>query len=129
VTKILVIDDDDLVRGTFVQMLTRAGFDVAEAKNGREGLAQYKSQSPDLILTDVIMPDQDGIETILALRALSTTIPIIAISGGGRAHVMEFLDAARKLGADLVLAKPIRQAELVDAINRLLARDGRKTPV
>jgi len=119
-SKVLVIDDDDLVRDTFVQMLTRAGFEVATAKNGREGLARFRSESPDVIMTDVIMPDQDGIETIMALRQASSTIPIIAISGGGRAHVMQFLDAAQKLGADMVLSKPIKQPELISAISRVL---------
>jgi CheY-like chemotaxis protein len=121
-SRILVIDDDDLVRNTLVRMLERAGFDVAAAKNGREGLARFHSEPPDLIVTDVIMPELDGIETIMALRQESPGIPIIAVSGGGKTHAMQFLDVAHKLGADIILPKPFRQADLVSAIARLLER-------
>ncbi len=122
-SRILVIDDNDLVRDTLVRILERAGFETAAAKNGREGLAQFHSQPPDLVVTDVIMPDLDGIETIMALRQAAPGIPIIAVSGGGKAHAMQFLDIAQKLGADLALSKPFKPAELVSAITELLARD------
>jgi CheY-like chemotaxis protein len=118
----LVIDDDDLVRNTLVRMLERSGFEVVAAKNGREGLARFHNEPPDLIVTDVIMPDLDGVETIMAVRQESPGIPIIAVSGGGKAHAMQFLDAAQKLGADLVLPKPFRQDDLASTIARLLER-------
>ena len=119
-SRILVIDDDDLVRSTLVRMLERSGFDIVTAKNGREGLAQFHAEPPDLVVTDVIMPDLDGIDTIMILRQESPGIPIIAVSGGGKAHAMQFLDAAQKLGADFILPKPFRQSDLVSAIARLL---------
>jgi CheY-like chemotaxis protein len=125
-SRILVIDDDDLVRDTLVRMLERAGHKTVAAKNGRQGLAQFHREPPDLIVTDVIMPDLDGIETIMALRQASPAIPIIAVSGGGKAHAMQFLDAAQKLGADLILPKPFKQADLMAAISGLLARDERR---
>jgi CheY-like chemotaxis protein len=120
--RILVIDDDDLVRDTLIRILSRAGYEAIAAKDGREGVARFRESPPDLILTDVIMPDQDGIETIVELRQLAPAIPIIAISGGGRARAMQFLDAAHKLGADKVLSKPIKQADLVAAISELLTK-------
>src|ERR1700726_4302606 len=101
--KILVIDDDDGVLETLARMLQSAGFEVTVAKDGRDGLARFHSDCPDVVLTDVIMPDQDGIDTIIALRKVSRTVPIIAVSGGGRTHTMQFLEVARKLGADLIL--------------------------
>jgi len=121
-SRILVIDDDDLVRNMIGRMLERAGFEIMMAKNGREGLARFHTAPPDLIVTDVIMPELDGIETIMALRQAAPAIPIIAVSGGGKAHAMQFLDVAHKLGADLILPKPFRQADLVSAVTRLLER-------
>jgi CheY-like chemotaxis protein len=124
--KILVIDDDNLVRDTLVRILVRAGYEAIPAKDGREGITQFRKDPPDLILTDVIMPDQDGIETIVELRQLAPALPIIAISGGGRAKAMQFLDAAHKLGADKVLSKPVKQADLLAAIHELLTRASEK---
>ncbi len=121
-SRILVIDDDDLVRDTLVRILTRAGHDAIGAKDGRDGVKQFQLQPPDLIVTDVIMPEQDGIETVLQLRRSDATLPIIAISGGGRARAMQFLETAQKLGADLVLPKPVKQQELLAAVSQLLAR-------
>lgn len=121
-SRILVIDDDDLVRDTLVRILTRAGYDAIGAKDGREGLKHFHLEPPDLIVTDVIMPEQDGIETVLQLRRSDATLPIIAISGGGRARAMQFLETAQKLGADLVLPKPVKQHDLLAAVSQLLAR-------
>jgi CheY-like chemotaxis protein len=126
-TKILVIDDDDLVRETLQQILVRDGFDVVVAKDGRDGITKFTSARPDLVVTDVIMPDTDGIETVLALRQVSPNVPIIAVSGGGRARAMEFLAAAQKLGANMVLAKPVRRAELLAAVNQLLGTSTKGT--
>ena len=123
---ILVIDDDDLVRDTLVRMLERAGFQAVSARNGREGLAQFHSHPPDLIVTDIIMPDFDGIETVMAFKRTAPAVPIIAVSGGGRTHTMQFLEAAQRLGADMILSKPFKQAELVSAITQLLARPKNK---
>jgi CheY-like chemotaxis protein len=119
-TRILAIDDDDLIRTMLVRMLERSGFEVVTARNGREAMARFHSEPPDLIVTDIIMPDLDGIETIMELKRASAGIPIIAISGGGRAHAMQFLETAQKLGADVILPKPFREADLVSAISRLL---------
>ena len=120
--RILVIDDDDLVRDTLARILVRGGYEAVSAKSGREGIARFRENPPDLIVTDVIMPDQDGIETIVELRQMDPAPPIIAISGGGRAKAMQFLDAAEKLGANKVLSKPVKQADLLAVIAELLSR-------
>ena len=120
--RILVIDDDDLVRDTLARILVRGGYEAVSAKSGREGIARFRENPPDLIVTDVIMPDQDGIETIVELRQMDPALPIIAISGGGRAKAMQFLDAAEKLGANKVLSKPVKQADLLAVIAELLSR-------
>ena len=118
---ILVIDDDDLVRDALARSLTSSGYKAITAKDGHEALDHCRAAMPDLILTDVIMPDKDGIETILELRKLERRVPIIAISGGGgNEKAMLFLDVAHKLGANKILAKPIRRTELLSAIAELL---------
>jgi len=118
--RILVIDDDDAVRQVLVRILVSAGYEVVSAKGGRDGIALCRKQPADLIVTDIIMPDQNGISTIMELRQLTPSIPIVAISGGGRAKVMQYLQVANKLGADKVLQKPIKPADLLAAITELL---------
>ena len=119
-TRILVVDDDDLVRETLVHILIRGGYEAVSAQDGRDALARCHENPPDLILTDIIMPDQDGIEMIIEMRQKNATVPIIAISGGGQAKAMQFLDAARMLGADKILSKPVKQAELLAVVSELL---------
>jgi CheY-like chemotaxis protein len=118
---ILVIDDDDAVRRMVRLSLERAGHQVAEARNGMEGAMLYRSRSFDLVITDVFMPEQDGIETIQELRGEYPSIRILAISGGGSAGLSGPLTDARLLGADDVLAKPFDAAHLVTAVEVLLS--------
>ena len=82
--RILIIDDEDDLRATLRQMLEQDGHEVSEAANGAHGLELYEKDSPDLIITDVIMPKKEGVETIIALHRSAPNLPIIAISGGGR---------------------------------------------
>ena len=102
------------------QMLERAGYDVVEAASGREGLQQYQATAIDLIITDILMPDQDGLETILELRRLAPEAKIIAISGGGQSGLLDLLPVAAKLGAQWTLWKPLRRLELLAAIRQLV---------
>jgi DNA-binding response OmpR family regulator len=121
VATILVIDDEDLVRLTVRQALEQAGHTVIEAKDGRVGIAQHKKHNADLVLTDILMPEQEGIETITLLRREQATLPIIAMSGGGRSSNRNFLDVASKLGASRVINKPFDVDELVAAVDAALA--------
>ena len=123
--RILVVDDEAGIRAMLDFVLTRHGFEVAQAKNGTEALQLYKEGEFDLVITDLIMPDKEGIETILEMRGLKRPIRIIAISGGGRMDQNMHLNLARSVGADRVMAKPFMPEELIATINDLLSKPGR----
>ena len=118
---ILVIDDEQMLRRTLRALLERAGHTVVEAEDGNEGLAQLDVQMPDLVLTDIIMPNRDGVETLGELRRQDARLPIIAMSGGGRMSGDLFLTLANGLGATRTLPKPIRQSDLIQAIDACLS--------
>lgn len=120
---ILVIDDDTQMRRMMNRVLSQAGHTVHEAANGRLGIDSFRTHHPSVVVTDILMPEQEGIETIRTIRREAEETRIIAVSGGGYSHNMLFLDMARQLGADLALAKPFRAAELLDAVTRLLAAE------
>lgn len=120
---ILIIDDEPMVRYTVRTMLEDSGHMVIEAEDGRVGIEQYLGHKPDVIITDIIMPDQEGIETIRTLRGLNAHTKIIAFSGGGRLGSMDFLDVAKKLGADEILEKPVRRDEILRVIDELLEQE------
>lgn len=120
--KILIIDDDEPIRDSLEAVALAAGHDVRTAPDGRKGLTAYADFHPDLVVTDIIMPEQDGLETITQLRRLTRTMPIIAISGGDRFGGFSSLAAARKLGADRTLTKPFSGAILISEIAELLPR-------
>ena len=120
-TRVLVIDDEELARFTVREILEGAGYEVAEAKNGNQGLAFQKAQPNDLVITDIIMPDKEGVETIIELKRDFPTLPIIAISGGGRTRNLDFLKLAEQYGAQKVLAKPFSEEELLESVQTCLA--------
>jgi DNA-binding NtrC family response regulator len=121
-TKILIIDDNEPVRSTMSRILTLAGYETVLAADGNEGLARMRAEAPDLIITDIIMPEKEGIETIRQVLAERPEAKIMAVSGGGRHGNMDFLNAARKLGAMEVLEKPFEPDELVNCVARCLQR-------
>ncbi|QEX21180.1 hypothetical protein FRZ61_11020 [Hypericibacter adhaerens] len=114
--RILVIDDEETVRGLIRQILAQAGHEVEEAENGAAGLAAMRLQAAELVITDIIMPEMEGVETVLALRKEFPDTPVIAMSGGGRTANFDFLATAKKLGAARVLQKPFRPATLLEAV-------------
>lgn len=116
---ILVIDDDIAVRRTVRTVLERGGHTVIEAGDGVEGMRLYHQHAVDVVITDLYMPGQDGIETIQLLREESPDCRILAISGGASAGADGALRDAQMLGADEVLAKPFDRADLLDAVARL----------
>lgn len=118
--KILVIDDDDQFRTMMVEMLERKQFEVFSAADGEEGVNIWKNVKPDLVITDIIMPNKEGIETILELKRMNKEVKIIAISGGGRTNAKDNLRSAKLLGASLTIAKPFESAELIDAVQKLM---------
>jgi DNA-binding NtrC family response regulator len=118
--RILIIDDEAQIRELLGQMLTREGYDVAYARDGKEGMNACREQSIDLIITDIIMPEKDGIEMILELRHDFPALKVIAISGGGRLGPDGYLEMARKLGAHRTFFKPFNRKEILDAVQELL---------
>jgi DNA-binding response OmpR family regulator len=118
--RILLIDDDDLVRDSLAIALNLAGHDVSSARNGRDGWKMFSDDRPDIVVTDIIMPEQEGIETIMAMRKVDKVIPIIAMSGGSSIGSATFLDAAQSFGATRVLRKPFGPKELLAAIDACL---------
>jgi CheY-like chemotaxis protein len=119
---ILVIEDDLEFREPLVQMLMNDGHTVAVAGDGVEALKLLETARPDLIITDVLMPKMDGIETIIELSRLGNTVPIIAMSGGRRSVSADFnLASAELMGVRATLAKPFARAQLRVAIKQALA--------
>lgn len=121
--RVLVIDDEPLVRTMLTQMLERAGYEVATATNGRDGLQSFDEAPAAVVITDLIMPEQGGLETIGALRRGHPETRIIAVSGGARIHETDLLGLASTLGADRILAKPMERQELLDAVAACLASE------
>jgi CheY-like chemotaxis protein len=119
--KVLVIDDDAAMRRLVVRALSAKGHEVAEAENGLDGLEAMERGKPAVMITDILMPKTEGIETISKAKERFPETKIIAISGGGMSRNLMFLDVARALGVDATLAKPFRPAELVEAVSKVLA--------
>lgn len=119
--KILVIDDDEFICATVGNTMRKLGCAVFVAGNGNEGLAIFKIEKPDLVVTDLLMPEKEGLETIKDMRLLNPHVKIIAMSGGGATQNMTFLRMAEKVGASCTMVKPIIPAQLISAVRGLLA--------
>ena len=101
-------------------MLEAAGYEVIDASDGHTGIQRYRETPTDVIITDLIMPEQEGLETIMELQRDFPGVNIIALSGGAKAGTLDFLPVAQKLGAQRVLRKPFEQDELLQAIQEVL---------
>ena len=115
--RILVIDDEPLIRSMMVTVLTRAGFSLEEASDGVVGLAKFHKYPSDIVITDVFMPNRDGIEVVMELRHSSPHTKIIAMTGGGQKGMTEIGSTAKLLGAEYVLHKPFEIRSLLAAVN------------
>jgi DNA-binding response OmpR family regulator len=118
-TRILLIEDDSTLRWFLYHNLIKEGYAVFEAVHGADGLRQLRHNPVDLVITDMLMPEMDGVETIQQLRESFPGVKIIAISGGGLASPDHYLKIARKLGADKTLRKPFIFPELLDTVHEL----------
>jgi DNA-binding response OmpR family regulator len=125
--RILLIDDDDALRGVIAQNLILAGHTVIEAADGRQGVDLFHATPVDLVLTDLVMPGKEGVETIIELHGENPDLPIIAMSGGMPRSSM-YLDIAAKLGARRALAKPFTPQDLLKAIDEVLKEPPPKRP-
>ena len=119
-TRILVVDDDIGIREMLQKCLRRAGYDVSIAPDGNAALKLHWASPADLLITDIIMPDKDGIETIMEFQRHSPRVRIIAISGGGKIEGNEYLSIAKMLGAEKTLPKPFELREMLEAVRELL---------
>jgi CheY-like chemotaxis protein len=126
--KILLIDDDDQLRTMLRLTLIHFGHTVIEACDGRQGLKLFPHANPDLVITDIVMPEQEGLGVLMELREKQPPVKIIAMSGGGRVNAKDYLRIAKQLGAARVLSKPFPNEELITAINELLAGGGTSAP-
>jgi DNA-binding response OmpR family regulator len=121
---VLIVDDQDMVRKTLRLALESEGLDVREAVDGDEALRLYRTSPADVVVTDIVMPNKEGIETIFELRRSAPRVKIIAMSGR---DTVDFLDMARKLGADHVLRKPFEMRVLIALVQSCLdAKPGPK---
>jgi len=118
--RILVTDDEPLIRSTVVTMLTREGFSVEEASDGAAGIAMVHKNPPDVVITDIFMPNRDGIEVVMELKRSCPRTKIIVMTGGGQRHMMEIASTAKSLGGDHILHKPFERESLLEAVNAAL---------
>jgi len=122
VGRILVIDDDPAMRGSMRRILERDGHDVREAGDGAEGLRLFRAEPADVVVTDVLMPGKEGMETIVELREEAPDVRILVVSGGGTMLGESTLSDAQALGADASLAKPFTVDQLRSAVAVLLTQ-------
>jgi CheY-like chemotaxis protein len=123
VSRILVIEDDPLTREWLESLLSRNGYVVDLATNGREGLDLFRLHQAELVITDIVMPEKDGIETITDLKRHHPGVKVIAISGGERRPAgvsRDYLNSAKLLGANRALQKPISNEDLLAAVREML---------
>ena len=125
---LLVIEDDLPMLKLCGTVLTAAGYNVALAGDGREGLAAFDREKPDVVITDILMPDQDGLETIRAIRRQDSRVGIIAMSSGwssgrGEAGHIDLLGMAQRMGACCALPKPFTFIEMLEKVNQCLAME------
>ena len=120
-SRILIIDDDDQMRMMLKQTLERAGYEVIDAPDGDKGIQLMRETSADLVITDLIMPEKDGMETVIELKREFPDIKIIAVSGGSRAiDPRDYLHYATQAGAMKTFTKPFDPKEILEAIIELL---------
>lgn len=117
---ILVVEDDNDLREMLKVSLNRKRFTVLEAENGKDAITHFKPAVTDLVITDLIMPEEDGLKVIMKLRELKPSIKIVAISGGGKAGPGSYLNLAKALGADHIYSKPFSVNEMITKIEELL---------
>lgn len=116
-SSVLVVDDEDQVRQLIKETLEQAGHQVRQARDGKEALQLYRQQHVDLVIMDILMPDQDGLESIVTLRREFPKVKVIAITGGtDMIGILNSLDVAKMLGASRTLQKPFEMQALLDAV-------------
>ena len=122
---ILLIDDHGSAREAMRRVLERAGYAVSTARDGDEGVNLFRQQLPDLVIVDMLMPEKEGVATILEIRAIQGEARVLAVSGGGVFVAADILRIAELMGADGTIQKPFSTAQLLGAVSRCLASETR----
>jgi CheY-like chemotaxis protein len=117
---ILLVDDDDEFLAMLSEVLERAGYQVQQASDGEQAIKLYRKHPTDLVITDLVMPEKEGIQLIVELRRLNHKVKIIAISGAGQTLQNEYLRMAKALGAKRVLGKPFPVDQILEAVREVL---------
>lgn len=120
---ILLVEDEKDLREMLKASLIRRKYTVIEAENGKDAISHFKPLITDILITDLIMPDEDGLKVIIKLKELKPTLKIIAISGGGKAGPGSYLNLAKALGADAIFSKPFSVHDLISKIEELLLNE------
>jgi CheY-like chemotaxis protein len=118
---ILLVDDNETFCRSLAEILRRAGYEVRTAAEGSAALRLFREEPADLVITDLIMPGKEGLETIIELRQIRSSVRIIAISGGGRIDPGDYLPMAQQLGANRTLAKPFTSEQILDLVGESFA--------
>ena len=121
--RVLIIEDEAELREMIKTTLIRRKYTVMEASNGKEALLHFKPSLTDLVVTDLIMPEEDGLKVIIKLKELKPSLKIIAVSGGGKAGPGGYLNLAKALGAHAVISKPFSINDLIFKIEELLEKE------
>lgn len=120
---ILVIDDDDQIRLLLREVFERVGHRVSEARDGTEGMEQYRQAPSDLVILDILMPEKEGLETIIELRREFPNVKIVAVSGGSERSHVNLLELAKRLGARHAIQKPFDIQALTDLVASIVAEE------
>jgi PAS domain S-box-containing protein len=127
-SRILLVDDDESVRTVLKKVLESAGYLVVEADNGSDAIKLYRKDPADFVITDIVMPDKEGLAVIRELKAEFPDLKIIAISGGGRGGSRSYLEVAKHFGAEITLEKPISPELLLSAVSRIMTNRADERP-
>jgi DNA-binding response OmpR family regulator len=122
IAKILIIDDDPDMRQMMGRALAHAHHEVIESADGVDGLRKFRTENPTIVITDIVMPHRDGLEMIREIREMGSNTGVIAVSGGGIGSGELYLSISEDFGADAVLQKPFRPADLIATVEKLLDR-------
>lgn len=124
--RILLIDDHEQVREMLGELLDSAGYEVTKAADGAEGLRLFRAHPVDLVITDVIMPETEGLEVISEVKQMAPSTKVIAVSGGGYNNNMSYLTIAERMGADKTISKPFKIELFLSTVKELVGPGGKE---
>ena len=127
--KLLIVDDEKVFTQAMARLFTQKNFHVTVASNGFEAIDALKEVEPDIIISDILMPNSDGIELLLYIKKNKIKTPVIAISGGGRLSSIDYLKMAERFGATATLNKPVSFDELLVTVKQILQEESLQNPL